>query len=126
MAEEAYVVRGAKLRCDKGSHCRLINLPKSHGSYVDGKPIMAEDDCKFGTNIMSFGICQIPKGEEITLVGEDGKPVTGSPCVANILGKWQKTKTGFLADGSSALTTESYMICMQGGIITIVESGQEK
>lgn len=126
MAEEAYVVRGAKLRCDKGSHCRLINLPKSHGSYVDGKPIMAEEDCKSGVNIMPFGICQIPKGPPITLVGEDGKPVTGSPCVATIMGKWLKTKKGFLADGSSALTTESFLICMQGGIIRIEESGQEK
>ncbi|WP_326493198.1 hypothetical protein [Clostridium estertheticum] len=29
-----YIVRGAKMRCDKGTHARKINLPESHVAYV--------------------------------------------------------------------------------------------
>ncbi|NFS30512.1 DUF4280 domain-containing protein, partial [Clostridium botulinum] len=30
---QAYVVRGAKMKCNKGSHKKRINLPVSHGTY---------------------------------------------------------------------------------------------
>lgn len=31
---EAYVVRGALLHCQYGSHCRRMNLPRCHGSFT--------------------------------------------------------------------------------------------
>lgn len=50
-ALKAYLVRGAWLTCVFGSHHRYLNLPRSHGSYVDdGKeyPIMNAMDCTPG------------------------------------------------------------------------------
>ena len=43
---EAYVVRGALLHCQYGSHCRRLNLPRCHGVYTLQKPIVFKRDCK--------------------------------------------------------------------------------
>ena len=42
-----FLVRGAKLRCSCGSHGRCLNLPKSHGVYYNGAPLVFESDCEF-------------------------------------------------------------------------------
>jgi len=50
-AVKAYLVRGAWLACTYGSHHRYLNLPRSHGSYInDDKdyPIMNAMDCTPG------------------------------------------------------------------------------
>ena len=55
-----YLVRGAELYCNCGTHKRRLNLPICHGVYTNGKPMMHEEDCEVGDdkNIPSFGICQ--------------------------------------------------------------------
>ena len=54
-----FLVRGAKLRCSCGSHGRCLNLPKSHGVYYNGAPLVFESDCEVGedANIRTFGVC---------------------------------------------------------------------
>lgn len=53
-AKALYVVRGAKMICNCGSHKRRINLEKSHGAYIFDKPIMSRWDCKTKLNILSL------------------------------------------------------------------------
>lgn len=55
-----YLVRGAELYCNCGTHIRKLNLPICHGVYTNGRPMMHEEDCEVGDdkNIPSFGICQ--------------------------------------------------------------------
>ena len=55
-----YLVRGAELYCNCGTHKRRLNLPICHGVYTNGQPMMHEEDCEVGDdkNIPSFGICQ--------------------------------------------------------------------
>ena len=72
---EAYVVRGALLHCQYGSHCRRMNLPLCHGVYTMKKPLVFKRDCKGGTegadiNIPTFGVCSCP-----------GNPTGGSVCL---------------------------------------------
>ena len=55
-----YLVRGAPLRCSYGSHMRYLDMLKTHGVYLDDKPVMHKKDCVVGENIMSFGICNSP------------------------------------------------------------------
>lgn len=126
--EKQYLVRGALLVCDKGSHPRRLNLPKSHGAYVLEHPMINEDDC--GTdNISYFGVCCAgtpPKGAEtVNLVSygedaenKDAKTVQGPKCCPDIIGKWNALHGG-------VVTTDSYLICNCGGIITPETSGQE-
>lgn len=58
--EYQYLVRGAKLKCNCGSHSRMLNLPEGHGIYVCGKAMIHKMDCVVGdknANIPTFGVC---------------------------------------------------------------------
>lgn len=113
-----YLVRGAKLKCSCGSHCRKLNLPLCHGVYVSGKAMINEEDCLVGDdkNITTFGVCE-SKGhpdktpfwlkavglltpfagllivnderKKIILEKEDGTNVRGYACTPCIVSNWQ-------------------------------------
>lgn len=137
MSEIEYLVRGAQLYCDKGSHPRRINLPKSHGVYLNENALIRKNDCKGETNISFFGICSSetpPDGaEEILLAGyvpeganEEASDVQGLRCTPDIIGMWRNVKSDTEITGSfPAVTTASYLICNCGGIIQPLSSGQE-
>lgn len=125
----SYIVRGAKMACDCGSHSRKINLPQSHGSYVNGKPVMNKSDNKFGENISYFGICNNPNNpntQTIYLITEKGENISGKPCCPNILKEWIKTKDDTIVEGKPALITKSELICAYKGKIIFVSDGQEE
>lgn len=122
----AYVVRGALLHCQYGSHCRRLNLPLCHGVYTLKKPIIFKKDCVVEDNIPSFGVCSSPDnptGGSVSYVKEaprnpDGSftgeaasgTVTGTPCVPIIVNVWDDTHIG--KEGEPALTTRSFLICV--------------
>lgn len=104
-----YVVRGAKMKCSKGRKLVKINLPASHGSYVNGKPIMVKTDRVVGANICSFGICKR----------------TMERCRPTILSDWMIVQEDTIVDGKPALTTKSVLVCAKGGKIKFVTDGQD-
>ncbi|WP_068777094.1 DUF4280 domain-containing protein [Paenibacillus sp. FJAT-26967] len=126
-AEPRYVVRGACIKCSFGSHKRHINLPNSHGSYVNGKPMLNEDDFSPG-NISHFGVCSSPFNPSrgnVCFIGEDGTTLhTGKPCLPSILWKWTYPKETTKVDGKPALTTKSEIYCEFKGIIKFLNDGQ--
>jgi hypothetical protein len=145
-----YLVRGATLRCDCGSHARKLNLPLCHAVYVDGAPAVHERDCSVGDagNIPTFGVCNAAAIErtnttEILLKSEDGASnIKGRPCTPVIVGgKWLNAHHHTLiADNCPgakyispenriyypALTTDSFLVCGYSGLIEPVTSGQEE
>lgn len=133
MAE--YLVRGALLACDCGTHARKLNLLQSHGIYINDKAQILESDCVVEENISYFGICHAetkPKGaENITLVkygeaGKDGATVAGCKCRPEIIGKWRGCMEKNLLQGDEkTVTTDSFLICRCGGLIQPLSSGQE-
>ena len=143
-----YLVRGAVLRCEYGSHQRKLNLPICHGVYTSTMhPLVHEMDCVVGdhANISTYGICSSPqntqKGAKVTLISENGANITGRPCTPVIVGgKWLNghphtkiAKNRSNAKGSnprsrtyySALTTDSFLLCACRGLIKPMTSGQE-
>lgn len=125
---KTYLVRGALLACDKGSHPRRLNMPMSHGMYVDGHPLALESDCG-SDNISYFGVCSSdtpPRDAETARLagyvmegsGDTAEPVQGPKCCPDILEKWCS------AHGES-LTSDSYLVCNCGGVISPITSGQE-
>lgn len=84
MNSQQLVVRGAMLRCTCGTHCRRLNLPESHNSYMEGRPYMNELDCISGDktickdseqnkliNISYFGVCNgNSDGDSIVLAAD--------------------------------------------------------
>ena len=120
-----YITRGALLACDMGSHKRRLNLPQSHGVYINNNPLINDSDCTLD-NISYFGVCasQTPPKNAVSVClvkqeGESkGQTVTGSKCCPNIVGKWNNVH-------GQTVTTDSYLICNCGGIIYPCSSGQE-
>ncbi|MFT8349941.1 DUF4280 domain-containing protein [Clostridium saccharoperbutylacetonicum] len=114
----AYVVRGARMVCNKGNEVTRINLPASHGTYSKGNPIMIESDNVVGTNISEFGICS-------GACPSNGSNEKTKRCQIRILNKWLNAKEDTLIDGGAALTTVSILICAYGGVIRFITDGQE-
>lgn len=135
--DEEYLVRGALLKCNCGSHPRRLNLPQCHGVYVLDHPVISEYDCVPENNISYFGVCQAetpPSGSEEILLDEfvqeeqqsTGKEVQGLRCVPEIHGKWENTnKATKISGNGTAVTTNSYLVCTCGGLIEPVTSGKE-
>jgi hypothetical protein len=163
---QSYLVRGAKLHCDQGSHIRKLNMPLGHGVYITREPTIHQLDCVPGDahNISSFGVCNSPGIEALSpapptvtleLVAYDitGKAVEsdedlgnikGTACTPQIAGgKWQNTydPTRIVDNGTHdpsdklkdnqdptkgypSATTDSFLVCACGGIITPITSGQ--
>lgn len=137
-----YLVRGAQLRCSCGSNSRKLNLSPCHGVYFKAHPLAHQMDCKQGEtdedNITWFGICDKDDldTKKIVVVDDNGKNQTGLMCKPEIIGNWKNTYNKAQIAGNhvpgeeyelyDALTMDSYLICRHGGIITPVDSGQER
>lgn len=139
-----YLVRGAELRCSCGSHTRKMNLNQCHGVYIKGHPAVHELDCVSGegNHITCFGICDGEdfETEEAVVVGEDGKRRRGPKCEPKLVGIWRDSYDGTrIVDkgdkmqddlenpiGCNTLTVGSFLVCQHGGIISPVNSGQDR
>lgn len=148
-----YLVRGAKLVCNRGSHKRMLNLPECHGVYIGENPMVHEKDCVQGIdmqgNISWFGVCRSERCQELpgkkvcyelteenSADGTIGETEPGKKCQPIIVGVWQdvydKTRIAESWEDEaerekqySTLTTGSFLVCNYGGIIQPVSSGQE-
>lgn len=145
---DEYLVRGALLSCDCGSHKRKMNLPKSHGAVVGlEEPLVHAKDSLSEDNITFFGVCtggNPPPGEDVYFqkegtFDENGNRksvgfgiVTGPVCDPDIIGEWEVPyEATLIADdtnpqGVPSITLKSFLVCSHGGIITPVVSGQIK
>lgn len=148
-----YLVRGAKLVCNCGSHTRMLNLPECHGVYIGENPMVHEKDCVQGIdmqgNISWFGVCRSERCQELPgkkvcyelteeniADGTVGETEPGKKCQPIIVGVWQdvydKTRIAESWEDEaerekqySTLTTGSFLVCNYGGIIQPVSLGQE-
>ena len=176
-----YLVRGAKLKCDCGSHTRQLDLRRCHGLHLCTIPMMHEKDCRTGENILPFGVCSNPvRIQEGELNGENKeiyeteenpqKNVKGFICQPKILSAgeeveeveldsglsygfkkyvknpfkrwintakeieltqagnnpaWNEPKEDAYVRRKKLITTDSWLQCAYGGIITPITSGQE-
>ncbi|MBR4083887.1 MAG: DUF4280 domain-containing protein [Lachnospiraceae bacterium] len=147
----SYVTRGVVLKCDCGSHTRCANLIKDHGWGIDIEetadpkkkmhPFLLDCDIVVGDenkdkmqqqNIAWFGVCKKnPENTEDILLKPDArlgeeKNVNGKKCKPVILEGWQNCKEKFvvksLAGDGKPLTSESYLVCKYGGVISIYKS----
>ena len=140
--KKEYLVRGAQMFCDKGMAIKKLELPEDHGVYTREKlPMVHEKDCKVGEHIPehSFGLCtgDCPAGDKVfkvSLYDEEGNVVgeedqVGPACEPIITEGWKEPhETVFIDDGGvkrRALTTDSFLVCKYGGIISTLTSGQE-
>ena len=73
-----------------------------------------------------FGVCSGACPEsKVSFVGEDGETAVGKKCCYMNYDSWQNCKEDSIVDGEAALTTESYLVCVYGGTIKFVTTGQD-
>lgn len=109
---EEFLVRGAMLYCNCGTHERKLNVLKDHGVYTEGMPMIHELDRVNEENITFFGVCNsgssLLKSENVLLKikveeevkNKDGtistvtreENVRGKKCELCIIGNWEDTK----------------------------------
>ncbi|GMA99901.1 DUF4280 domain-containing protein [Pelosinus sp. IPA-1] len=104
-----YVVRGAKVKCSNGGTTCNLNLPKSHGMYVNDKAVLNDHDCVPYSNVLPFGKCDKIK----------------KACVLALAPKWEDAKDTTILKGHPALLAKSVLSCTIGGAITILNDGQK-
>ena len=113
---ESYLVEGAMLRCRYGSSSGVLQIPNGHGYTANGLKKANCKDCKPNENIPSFGLCR---------ANGAGKDCREHRILAD---KWSNSggSSWSLEEllGHAALTMDSFLVCMQGGIIVPESSGQ--
>lgn len=105
-----YVVAGARLSCTLGSAPATLEMPESHGVFLQGKAQCNVGDTGSLVNITCFGACGVP-----------GNP----PCVPKVGMPWVNNKeTRLSINGQKALIKDANAFCANGGVISIDDSGQ--
>ena len=113
---ESYLVEGAVLRCQYGSSSGTLQIPKGHGYTASGLKKANSKDCKPDENIPPFGLCRSNGAQkdcrEYRILAGEWSNAGGS--------SWKLEKV----TDDTALTMDSFLLCMQGGIIAPESSGQ--
>ncbi|ADO57886.1 hypothetical protein NS115_10820 [Paenibacillus jamilae] len=141
--EHSYVVRGAKLQCSQGTDPGVLNMMYSHGVFIKDKPVLNVDDAICGANISkinAFGLCKLKHGlpcePEIAFGskwtgGKEDVLIEGAPALLNnstLMCSCQDVLTNtfnFMIDPSDDGTLSSAIGPSGGGIISIIDDGQD-
>jgi hypothetical protein len=102
----AYIPRGTKSKCSKGSSENILNLPVDHGvAYTPGlEPLLNANDHKPGQHILKYGFCAATK----------------LPCSPVTPLAWINVNKKHILEGAPALTEQSKLTCVKGGVISVV------
>lgn len=103
-----YILEGATMRCLVGTESADIKKTSSHGFSVDGTPIVNANDHFPMVNVPAFGDCAIK-----TAIALGAK----QPCIPITPLAWLNGKSDVIIEGAPALTGESALMCMCGGVI---------
>ncbi|SDL50076.1 protein of unknown function [Dendrosporobacter quercicolus] len=102
----AYTPRGTKCKCSKGSSPNILNLPEDHGvAYTPGmEPLLNANDHVPGRHILKFGFCAAMR----------------LPCAPVTPLAWINVNKKHILEGAPALTEQSKLTCVKGGVISII------
>lgn len=142
-----YLTRGAILICSSGGVMRRLNLPVDHGIFFGNtqSPVVNKSDCLVGdeANIANFGLCTginhpteyitldvlVPTDKRGRYLSEHKADTIdrGYLCTPNVampgwINTWKETDMGMASEES--VSTKSFLVCIHGGIIYPVNSGQ--
>jgi hypothetical protein len=117
---------GATLRCSFGlAPSSLVVLPKNR-VFTDEKPDANIGDHVPLVNILPFGECisEANPAVEAATVAAFGVP-TPAPCIPATSTPWMPGAVNVLLGDMPSLSSSSVLMCMWGGIIEIVNPGEE-
>ena len=123
---DSYVTSKAILRCSCGDRTAKITVYPDRTVEFTEKPAANISDHISMYNIAPFGKCHTIKYPltGAATAANKGK-LTPMPCVPGTDTDWINGKEDYIIKGKSALLKSSYCRCKWGGIITIIDDGQD-
>ena len=117
---------GATLQCSFGfATSKLLVLPVNR-VVTNGEPDANIGDHVPKVNIKSFGMCisAINPAVVLATAAASGVP-TPAKCVPETLSPWIPGAVTVLLGNEPSLSSDSQLMCLWAGVITIIEPGQE-
>ena len=118
---------GAQLKCSFGqAPSALTVVPMGPPVETGRQPAGRIDTTIPMANIAPFGLCMTPTNPEVaSATAAAGGTLTPMPCLPIIPAPWTPGALKAKISGVSALTSTCTCLCQWGGVITVVEPGQE-
>lgn len=120
------VCGGASCSCSFGtSPSSLMITPEN--KCMTSSPIATIADNIPMKNIMPFGMCSSMANPAVASATAAAMGVlTPQPCVPVVMSFWLPGSSKLFIGGKNALTSDSKVNCMYGGVISIINAGQTK
>ena len=120
------VCGGAMCNCSFGmTPSTLMVTPEN--KCVAAAPLASIADCTALKNIMPFGMCTSMANPTVAAATAAALGVlTPQPCIPSIASFWMPGSSKLFIGGKPALTSDSKVSCIYGGIISIANAGQSK
>lgn len=136
-----FVYRVMCAQCDQGNMEQYLNLPQDHGVYFQNvdQPLMNANDHDGNKHILQFGRCTSSKNpanladtvmsaipglswidKQLDKV-QEALGCDGCKCQPLIINSWKDGDEANRLDGAPAITNDSKVFCVYGGIITVKE-----
>lgn len=106
------VSENAILECPLGTKKSLLKVPQSHGISSQGRNAANIADNVVGYNIFEFGSCN-----------RNSPPVSCTPMIKT---KWLKGKEDCILGTEPTLMEDCIIPCCYGGVIKIIQCGQNE
>ncbi|WP_434660434.1 DUF4280 domain-containing protein [Klebsiella sp. MISC125] len=119
------VCSGALLQCSFGVAPSTLMVMPINRTLVSGLPMANIMDNKPFVNIMPFGMCLSIANPTVAAATAAALGVlTPMPCIPATPAPWMPGSPTVLVGNMPALTAQSQLICMWGGVIQISYPGQ--
>lgn len=121
-----YVCTGAKLRCTCGTSQSTLKATPKNVTLVGHDQANIADTISMA-NVPGFGRCQsLAYPPTAAATAANYGHLTPMPCVPGTLPRWSAIDPNSLVCGEPALLKPATLQCMYGGVISIVNPGQDK
>lgn len=123
---DSYVCSTATMKCPFGDKTSKLTVLPNRSVFLSGEPMANVSDHVAMLNIAPFGKCSTtsfpPTG---AATSSNHGVLTPMPCVPGTVSEWKNGKVDYAIKGSPALLKSSYCKCQWGGVITIIDDGQQ-
>lgn len=121
-----YVCHGARIQCSCGTAISNLQVLPDRTVTLTGENYGNISDYKRGTNIISFGLCKSLKYPDTkSATSANHGSITPMPCYPGTMSLWENGNHSYFIRKYPALQSTSYCRCIYGGIITIINDGQQ-
>lgn len=119
------VCTGAMLQCSFGIAPASLSILPTNRTMVSGMPMANIMDNKPLVNILPFAMCNSMANPMVAAATAAALGVlTPMPCIPNTVAPWAPGSPTVLVGNMPALTAQSKLICLWGGVIQITFPGQ--